>query len=212
MRPRVIPVRRYPLGVLVRLTGALVAALALLTALPAGAAAQLSREPQKVYDDYRSDAAIEPCDHTVAVYRRTLQADHARHRGGDARLPPRGRGGAARARARPPGLPRAGLADPARRRAATATATATARPEARRAAPRRRRRRSRRRPRPPRRPRSRRPRRPRRRPAARTPLPRPRPPRRRPSRRRPRSRTRRRPRRRRPCCSTSPTTARPSAS
>ena len=25
-----------------------------------------------VYDDYRSDAAIEPCDHTVAVYRRTL--------------------------------------------------------------------------------------------------------------------------------------------
>ena len=73
MRPRVIPARRYPLGVLVRLTGALVAALALLTALPAGAAAQLSREPQKVYDDYRSDAAIEPCDHTVAAYRRTLR-------------------------------------------------------------------------------------------------------------------------------------------
>jgi hypothetical protein len=59
--------------VLVRLTGALVVALALLTALPAGAAAKLSREPQKVYDDYRSDAAIEPCDHTVAVYRRTLK-------------------------------------------------------------------------------------------------------------------------------------------
>ena len=73
MRPRVIPVRRYPFGVLVRLTGALVVALALLIALPAGAAAQLSREPQKVYDDYRSDAAIEPCDHTVAVYRRTLK-------------------------------------------------------------------------------------------------------------------------------------------
>jgi len=50
-----------------------VAALALLTVLPSGAAAQLSREPQKVYDDYRSDAAIEPCDHTVAVYRRTLR-------------------------------------------------------------------------------------------------------------------------------------------
>jgi hypothetical protein len=61
------------LAVLARLTGALVVALALLTALPAVAAAQLSREPQKVYDDYRSDAAIEPCDHTVAVYRRTLK-------------------------------------------------------------------------------------------------------------------------------------------
>jgi len=73
MRPRVIPVRRYPFRVLVRLTGALVAALALLTALPAGAAAQLSRAPQEVYDDYRSDAAIEPCDHTVAAYRRTLK-------------------------------------------------------------------------------------------------------------------------------------------
>jgi hypothetical protein len=73
MRPRVIPVRRYPLRVLVRSTGALVAALALLTVLPAGAAAQLSRAPQQVYDDYRSDAAIEPCDHTVAAYRRTLK-------------------------------------------------------------------------------------------------------------------------------------------
>jgi hypothetical protein len=50
-----------------------VLALALLAALPAGAAAKLSREPQKVYDDYRSDAAIQPCDHTVAVYRRTLR-------------------------------------------------------------------------------------------------------------------------------------------
>jgi len=73
MASRVIPVRRYPQGVLVRLTGALVVACALLTALPAGAAAELSREPQKVYDDYRSDAAIQPCDHTVAVYRRTLK-------------------------------------------------------------------------------------------------------------------------------------------
>ena len=73
MRSRVVPARRYPLGVLVRLTGALVVACALLTALPAGAAAEFSREPQKVYDDYRSDAAIEPCDHTVAVYRKTLK-------------------------------------------------------------------------------------------------------------------------------------------
>jgi hypothetical protein len=59
--------------VLARLTGALVVTCALLTALPAGAAAKLSREPQKVYDDYRSDAAIQPCDHTVATYRRTLR-------------------------------------------------------------------------------------------------------------------------------------------
>jgi hypothetical protein len=59
--------------VLVRLTGALVVACALLTALPAGAAAKLSRDAQKVYDDYRSDAAIQPCDHTVAAYRRTLR-------------------------------------------------------------------------------------------------------------------------------------------
>ena len=57
----------------VRLTGALVAALALLAVLPAGAAAQLSRDAQRVYDDYRSDAEIEPCDHEVAVYRRTLR-------------------------------------------------------------------------------------------------------------------------------------------
>jgi hypothetical protein len=61
------------LGVLVRSTRALVVACALLVALPAGAAAEFSREPQKVYDDYRSDAAIEPCDHSVAVYRRTLR-------------------------------------------------------------------------------------------------------------------------------------------
>lgn len=77
MRPRVIPARRYPFVVLVRRsqTGVLLVALALLTvlALPAGAAAKLSRQPQKVYDDYRSDAAIEPCDHEVAVYRRTLK-------------------------------------------------------------------------------------------------------------------------------------------
>ncbi|MEO8689612.1 MAG: hypothetical protein ABI611_15540 [Solirubrobacteraceae bacterium] len=58
---------------LARLTGAFVVACALLTALPAGAAAKFSREPQKVYDDYRSDAAIQPCDHTVATYRRTLE-------------------------------------------------------------------------------------------------------------------------------------------
>lgn len=57
----------------VRLTGALVAALALLAALPTVAAAQLSRSPQKVYDDYRTDAAIQPCDHKAATYRRTLR-------------------------------------------------------------------------------------------------------------------------------------------
>jgi len=73
MRSRVIPVRRYPLGVIVRLLGALAVALALLATLPAGAAAQLSRASQQVYDDYRSDAAIEPCDHSVAAYRRTLR-------------------------------------------------------------------------------------------------------------------------------------------
>jgi hypothetical protein len=59
--------------VLVRSTRAFVVACALLVALPSAAAAEFSREPQKVYDDYRSDAAIEPCDHTVAVYRRTLR-------------------------------------------------------------------------------------------------------------------------------------------
>jgi hypothetical protein len=59
--------------VLARSTRAVAVACALLVALPAGAAAEFSRKPQKVYDDYRSDAAIEPCDHTVAVYRRTLR-------------------------------------------------------------------------------------------------------------------------------------------
>ena len=58
---------------LIRVTRALIVACALLSALPAGAAAKLSRDAQKVYDDYRSDAAIQPCDHTVAVYRRTLR-------------------------------------------------------------------------------------------------------------------------------------------
>jgi hypothetical protein len=57
----------------VRLTGALVATLALLAALPAVAAADLSRGAQRVYDDYRSDAAIRPCDHSVKTYRRTLR-------------------------------------------------------------------------------------------------------------------------------------------
>lgn len=57
----------------VRLTGALVAALALLAALPAVAAADLSRSAQRVYDDYRTDAAIRPCDHTIKAYRRTLR-------------------------------------------------------------------------------------------------------------------------------------------
>jgi hypothetical protein len=57
----------------VRLTGALVAALALLAALPAVAAAELSPGAQRVYDDYRSDAAIRPCDHSVKLYRRTLR-------------------------------------------------------------------------------------------------------------------------------------------
>jgi outer membrane biosynthesis protein TonB len=57
----------------VRLTGALVAALALLAALPAVAAADLSKGAQRVYDDYRSDAAIRPCDHSVKTYKRTLR-------------------------------------------------------------------------------------------------------------------------------------------
>jgi hypothetical protein len=59
--------------VFVRLTGVLLAALALAVALPAVAAAALSRPAQKIYDDYRSDAAIVVCDHTVAAYRRTLR-------------------------------------------------------------------------------------------------------------------------------------------
>src|SRR4051794_21070865 len=64
---------RYPGRVLVRLTGALMVTLALLAAPAAGAAGKLSRVAQRVYDDYRSDAAIQPCDHTVAEYRRTLR-------------------------------------------------------------------------------------------------------------------------------------------
>ena len=57
----------------VRLTGALAAALALLAALPAVAAAELSPAAQRVYDDYRADAAIQPCDHSERLYRRTLR-------------------------------------------------------------------------------------------------------------------------------------------
>jgi hypothetical protein len=57
----------------VRLTGALVAALAVLVALPPVAAAAFSRNAQKVYDDYRTDAAIQTCAHTVKAYRRTLR-------------------------------------------------------------------------------------------------------------------------------------------
>jgi outer membrane biosynthesis protein TonB len=59
--------------VFVRLIGAVAAALALAVALPAVASAALSRPAQRVYDDYRSDAAIVVCDHTVADYRRTLR-------------------------------------------------------------------------------------------------------------------------------------------
>jgi len=59
--------------VLVRLIGALVVALALGTAAPAGAAAKLSRDAQRVYDDYRSDAAISPCAHEPDAYRLTLR-------------------------------------------------------------------------------------------------------------------------------------------
>ena len=57
----------------VRLTGALVAALALLAVLPSAAAADLSRGAQRVYDDYRNDAALTPCDHSIKTYRRTLR-------------------------------------------------------------------------------------------------------------------------------------------
>src|SRR3954469_12518901 len=73
MRRRVIPAPRYPERVLVRLTGAMLVALALLAAPSAGAAAKLSRTAQRVSDDHRPDAAIEPCAHTVAPYRRTLK-------------------------------------------------------------------------------------------------------------------------------------------
>src|SRR5215210_4087003 len=61
------------LGVPVRLSLALLALLALAVALPSTAAAKLSRDAQRVYDDYRADAEISPCDHTAAVYRRTLR-------------------------------------------------------------------------------------------------------------------------------------------
>jgi outer membrane biosynthesis protein TonB len=59
--------------VLVRLTGALLVALALLAAPSAGAATKLSRAARQVLDDYRSDAAISPCEHTVADFRTTLR-------------------------------------------------------------------------------------------------------------------------------------------
>ena len=73
MRRRVVPAPRYAEGVSVRLTGALVAALALLSVLPSVAAADLSRGAQRVYDDYRDDAALTPCDHSIKTYRRTLR-------------------------------------------------------------------------------------------------------------------------------------------
>ena len=160
MRPRVIPVRRYPFACARPLDrgprgGARTAHRAARRgrgAAVARAAEGLRRLPLR-----RGDRALRPHGRGLSP---DAEGDHARHRGGDARLPPRGRGGAARARARPPGLPRAGLADPAR----DGRRRTTARPEARRAAPRRPRRRRRRRRRPPRRPRSRRT--PRRRPAA----------------------------------------------
>jgi hypothetical protein len=50
-----------------------VAALALLAVLPSVAAADLSRGAQRVYDDYRNDAALTPCDHSIKTYRRTLR-------------------------------------------------------------------------------------------------------------------------------------------
>jgi hypothetical protein len=50
-----------------------VAALAVLVVLPSVAAAAFSRDAQKVYDDYRTDAAIQTCAHTVKAYRRTLR-------------------------------------------------------------------------------------------------------------------------------------------
>jgi len=59
--------------VLKRLTGALVVALALGFAGAAAAAEPLSRSAQRVYDDYRLDGEIEPCDHTAAAYRKTLE-------------------------------------------------------------------------------------------------------------------------------------------
>lgn len=58
---------------LARLIGGLSVALALLAALPALAGAALTRDAQRVYDDYRSDGAVSPCRHTVGVYRTTLK-------------------------------------------------------------------------------------------------------------------------------------------
>jgi len=59
--------------VLARLTGALAVALALLAVSPAVAGAALTRDAQRVYDDYRSDGAIETCAHTATNYRATLE-------------------------------------------------------------------------------------------------------------------------------------------
>jgi hypothetical protein len=50
-----------------------VASLVLLAAPSAMAAGDLERDAQRVYDDYRSDGRIEPCRHTVGVYRETLK-------------------------------------------------------------------------------------------------------------------------------------------
>jgi hypothetical protein len=73
MERGVISARRTLDGVLARLTAALVVALALLGAPAAQAATKLSSTAERVLDDYRSDAQISPCDHTVADYRRTLR-------------------------------------------------------------------------------------------------------------------------------------------
>jgi len=59
--------------VLARLTGVLTVMLALLAGLPAPAGAALTRDAQRIYDDYRSDGVIEPCDHTATSYRATLE-------------------------------------------------------------------------------------------------------------------------------------------
>lgn len=58
---------------LARLTGAFAASLVLLLVPAAMAAGGLGRDAQRVYDDYRSDGKIEPCRHTVGVYRTTLK-------------------------------------------------------------------------------------------------------------------------------------------
>ena len=58
---------------LARLTGAFAASLVLLAVPSAMAAGGLGRDAQRVYDDYRSDGKIEPCRHTVGVYRTTLK-------------------------------------------------------------------------------------------------------------------------------------------